>query len=151
MEVHVPAKIIAGGFIYRASALRKVGGNAVLKAFFADEAQQLLHLWNFNHARAAESFQWIIGETAFANIAAHLTFVVVSRKTGIAHCTSLYAAHTGAERIFFAHCSSDDSLEIHNDVIEKMFRQIRAMKADGLVRIVPIIVVLCDKDMIPIT
>ena len=67
----------------------KIGGHVMLETVFADVVQQLLHLRNFDHAGAAESIQRIVGESAFADVAAHLAGGVVGREAGKAHLLRL--------------------------------------------------------------
>ena len=53
----------------------------------------------------------------------------------------LDAAHAGAEGVLLADGSGDDGLKIHDDVAEEMLRQVGAVEADGLVRVVAVVVV----------
>ena len=50
--------------------MRQVGGHVMLEAVLADVAQQFLQLRNAHHARAAERIERIVGELAFADVAA---------------------------------------------------------------------------------
>ena len=57
----------------------------VLEAVLADVMQQLLHLWNFDNAGAAESVQRIVGKPSLADVTAHLARGVVGGEAGKAH------------------------------------------------------------------
>ena len=94
-----------------------------------------------NDARATKGFKGIFGESAFADVAGDFAFAVIGGKPGEAHRAAFHASHDGAEGILFANGSSDDLLEVHAEVLEKMFRQVAAVEAHGFVRIVGIVVV----------
>jgi len=65
----------------------------MLKALFADVAQQLLQLRNVRHACAAKGLEWIARELAFAYVTTDAAIEVVGRETSEAHCASFHAAH----------------------------------------------------------
>ena len=63
VPVHLPAEIARRGFVHRRRDARKIRGHVMLEAVLADVVQQLLHARNLHHARAAERFQRIVGES----------------------------------------------------------------------------------------
>ena len=89
--------------------IAEVGRHVVLKALATNVLQQLLQLRNFRHARAAKSFQRIVGEFTLACIAAHHAAPIVGGVARIGHGARLYAPHASAEGIFLAHRAGNDS------------------------------------------
>jgi hypothetical protein len=57
VPVHLPAEISNGGFVDSARCSRKVGGHVVLESVFADVVQQLLEVWNLDHADTTKGIQ----------------------------------------------------------------------------------------------
>ena len=57
--------------MHRTRAVREIRRNVMLEAVFADVTQQRLQFGNFHHARAAECFERVRGEFAFADVAAN--------------------------------------------------------------------------------
>src|SRR5713226_2793499 len=100
----------------------------VFKALLADESKQLLQPWNSGHARAAKGFQRIVGELALPHVTPDLAMKIVRGESHISHGAGFNPANTGAKRILLAHRAGDDRLEIHNDVVEEMLRQIGAVE-----------------------
>jgi len=142
MPVHLPAEVSGGSFVDRSCSRRKIRGYMMLEAVLADITQQFLHLWNLNHACPAEGMQRIVGKRTLTDIARDLPGKVVGGEASEAHCSSLYCSIQCAVRILFANGSGDDLLEVHfHALIEEVFRQIRAVKAHRLVRVVPVVVV----------
>src|SRR5271154_4280288 len=113
----------------------------MLKSVLADVMQQLLQLVNLDHANSAESIQRIVGKRALAYIPANHASGVVGREARKAHRPRLHSADHRSERVVLAHGSGDDLLEIHAHILEEMLGQVAAMEADGLVRIVSIVIV----------
>src|SRR5579872_3876540 len=113
----------------------------MLESVLADVVQQFLQMRNLYHPNAAECIQRVAGEFSLADIAANYSGDVVGREAGKAHRARLHAAHNGAERVVLANRSRDDFLEVHADVLEEMLGQVAAMKADGLVWIVAVVVI----------
>src|ERR1700761_1864648 len=92
MIMHVPAEITRGGFVDGACYGGEVGGDVVLESALADVAQELLHLRNFDDARATEGLERIVGEFAFADVAANFSSEVIGREAKVAHISSFDAA-----------------------------------------------------------
>src|SRR5215472_4879078 len=113
----------------------------VLEAIFADVAQELLHLRNLHHPGPAEGIQRIIRKPALAYVTADPPGEIVRGESREAHGARFYATHAGAKGIFLAHGSSDNGLEVHLNILEEVFRQIAAMKADRFVGIIAVVVV----------
>ena len=99
---------------------------------FADIAKKPLQLRNVHDAGTAKSFQRIVGEISFTNIAADFSLAIVRGDTDKTHGTGFDSSHAGAKGIFLAHRSGDDFLEIHADVLEKMLGKIAAVKTNSL-------------------
>src|SRR5260370_22509714 len=100
VEVSFPAEIIVGGFVECGGYAREICGDVMFVAVFADVAEQFLHFRNFHHAGAAESFQRVVGEFSFADVAADHAFAVDGGETRVAHHAAFYFTDRGAERIF---------------------------------------------------
>src|SRR5208283_3587838 len=94
-----------------------------------------------HHSGPAEGIQGIVGESAFADIAANPAGAIVGGKAREAHRARLHAADAGSEGVFAAHRPGDDFLEIHAHVLEEVLGKVAAMEADGLVGIVAVVVV----------
>ena len=141
MHVRDAPAQVARGASCTAARRRQVGRDVVLEAVFADVAQQALQVGDADYAGAAEGVERIVGEFAFADVAADLAFAVVGGEAGEAHGPGFDQAHAGAVSVFAAHGAGDDLLEIHLDGFEEMLGQIAAVEADGLIGIVAVVVV----------
>src|ERR1700722_3851481 len=113
----------------------------MLESVHADVAQKLLHLLNLNHSSAAKSVERIVSKSSFTDIASHLSGGIVRGEAREAHLFRLDQTNTGSECVLLANRASDDFLEIHFHRAEEMFRQVRAVEADRLIRVRPIIIV----------
>ena len=96
---------------------------------------------DFYYTCAAERFEGIIGECAFADVAGNFPGEIVGGEAREAHRAALDAAYAGAEGVVLADGARDDFLKVHADILEKMFGQVAAVEADGFVGIVGVIVV----------
>ena len=83
--VHPPAEVLAGGLVDGGGGVREVGGDVVLEAVLADEAEEILHLGDLDDAGAAEGVEGVVGEGALADVAADLAGEVVGGEAGEAH------------------------------------------------------------------
>src|SRR5580693_9563330 len=113
----------------------------MLEAVFTNVTQQFLHVRNFHHTGAAESFQRIVGKSPFADVTANHSILIVSGKTRETHRSGLHLAHARSEGIVLSHRAGDDLLVIHAHFLEKVLGQIAAMEADGLVWILAVVIV----------
>src|ERR1022692_814826 len=113
----------------------------MLKSLLADVMQQLLHLRNLHNSGAAKRLQRIVGESSFADVASDASKCVVSREARKAHGTGFHLSNTSPKGVLLPHRSGNDRLEVHLHVAEEVLGKIRAMEADGLVGIRPVIVV----------
>jgi hypothetical protein len=57
VPVHLPAEVSNGGFVDGACRSREVGGYVVLESVLADVVQQLLEVWNLDHADTTKGIQ----------------------------------------------------------------------------------------------
>jgi hypothetical protein len=57
MPVHLSAEVLAGRFMHWRGDRREVCRDMVFEAVFADVAEQVLHVWDLDAARAAEGVQ----------------------------------------------------------------------------------------------
>ena len=105
--VHLPIEVASGGFVDDGRDTREVGGDVMLETVVTDVAQQFLQSWDFHDARAAERFEWIIGEATAAGVAADFSMHIVGGKPRKAHAASLYAPHAGAKGVFFPYRARD--------------------------------------------
>src|ERR1700757_3008544 len=110
----------------------------MLESTLADEAEEFLQPGNSDDARAAKSFQRIVGEFAFADVAADLAVEVVGGEAEVAHGSGFHSSDASAEGVFLADGSGDDLLVVHLDVGEEVLWQVGAVEADGLVGIVAV-------------
>src|ERR1700760_4951405 len=101
----------------------------MLESTFADEAEKFLQPGNSDDACAAEGFERIVGEFAFADVAADLAIEVVGGVAEVAHGSGFHSSDTSPEGVFFANGSGDDFLEVHLDVGEEVLRQVGAVEA----------------------
>jgi len=69
---YIPAQVVRRCFAHGRRYLREVRRYVMLEAVGANEVQELLHVRNPYYAGPAESLQWIVGEFAFAHVAADL-------------------------------------------------------------------------------
>src|ERR1700730_7748441 len=113
----------------------------MLESIFTDIAQQLLHLRNFDHPSTAKRLQRIVGKSAASYVSANLPRRIVRRKASKAHCAGLHLADTGTKSIFLANGAGDNRLVIHVHFLKEMLRQVAAMEAHGLVRMIAVVVV----------
>src|SRR6266849_100292 len=113
----------------------------MFKPAFANKAKKFLQVGNVHDAGAAKSLERIIGEGSFADIAADFPFTIIRRDAGKAHRTGLDSSHARSKRVLLTHCSGDDLLEIHAYILEEMLRKIAAVKTDGLVGIIRVVVI----------
>src|SRR5580704_2229269 len=141
MVVDVPAEIAGGGFVDGMRYRGEICGYVMFEAVFADVAEQFLEMRDFYYAGAAESFEGIVSELALANISGDFACEVVGGETRETHRAALDAPYAGTESVVLADGAGDDFLKVHADVLEKMFRQVAAVEADGLVGIVRVIIV----------
>src|SRR5271168_860861 len=139
--VNVPAEIAGGGFVDGRGYRGEICGDVMFEAVFADVAEQFLEVRDFYYAGAAERFEGIVGEGALAYVAGNFSGAVVGGEARETHGTAFDAADAGAEGVVFADGAGDDFLKVHADILEKMFRQVAAVEADGLVGIVGVVVV----------
>jgi hypothetical protein len=86
-------------------------------------------------------FERVVGELAFAHIAANGAVAIVGREARETHRTRLHAAHARSVSVLAAHRAGDDLLEVHAAFLEEVLGEIAAMEADGLVRVFAVIVV----------
>ena len=119
----------------------KIGGYVVFEAAFANVVQEFLHVRDFDDAGATEGVEWIVGESALADVAAHFSCGIVGGEASEAHFFGLDEADAGAECVFFADGAGDDFLEVHFHGAEEVFGQIGAVEADCLVGIGSVIIV----------
>jgi tetratricopeptide (TPR) repeat protein len=91
----------------------------MFESVLANVAQELLHLWDFNHSSPTESVEIIIGEGSRSEIAANPAVLVVRGKACVCHGSGLHPADTCSECVFFAQSAGNDLLEIHAHVAEK--------------------------------
>src|SRR5260370_3585511 len=108
---------------------------------FTDIAEKLLQVRNVYDAGATKRIQRMVGEGSFADIAADFSFTIIRRDAGKAHRTGLDSSHARSKRVLLTHCSGDDLLEIHAYILEEMLRKIAAVKTDGLVGIIGVVVI----------
>jgi len=141
MGVHIPAEIACGGLVDRGRHGRKISGDVMFEAVFADVMEQLLEAGNFDDASSAKSLQGIVGKAAAAGITADFALDVVGGETGEAHGPGLHYAHAGSEGIFLAHGTGDDGLVVHFHVAEEVLWKIAAVETDGLVGVGAVVVV----------
>src|SRR3954451_25321298 len=113
----------------------------MLETILADVAQELLQLGNLDHSDPTEGIERVAGELPFANIPANGSAGVVGGESGEAHSAWLHAPDHSAVGVLFADGARDDLLEVHADLLEEVLGQVAAMKADGLIGIVPVVVV----------
>src|SRR5277367_2351100 len=71
MLIHAPTQVACGRLIHGWRYLCEIGRDMMLKATFANIAQQLLQLGDSNHARAAESIERIVREFTFPDVPAN--------------------------------------------------------------------------------
>src|SRR5216684_3349561 len=108
---------------------------------FTNKAKKFLQVGNVHDTGAAKSLERIIGEGSFADIAADFSFTIIRRDAGKAHRTGFNSSHARSKRVLLTHCSGDDLLEIHAYILEEMLRKIAAVKTDGLVGIIGVVVI----------
>src|SRR5271167_169668 len=137
----VPAEVAGGGFVDGGGYRGEICGDVVLEAVFADVAEEFLEMGDFYYAGAAEGFEGIVGEGAFAYVAGDFSGAIVGGEARETHGAAFDAADAGTEGVVFADGAGDDFLKVHADILEKMFRQVAAVEADGLVGIVGVVVV----------
>lgn len=113
----------------------------MFKTVLANVAQKFLHARDLDHARSAERIQGVIGERAFADIAAHNAAAVVGGEAREAHRPRFYTPYARAERVFFTDCSGNDFLEVHAHILKEMLGEIAAVEADCLVGVVAVVIV----------
>src|SRR5215469_3939785 len=113
----------------------------MLETVFANVVQKFLETWDLHDTRAAERFEWVVGETAAAGVSTNRAGRVVRGETRETHRAGFDTADAGAEGVLFANRARDDLLEIHAHVLEKVFRQIAAMEAHRLVGVGTVIVI----------
>src|SRR5580704_6704267 len=139
MVVDVPAEVAGGGFVDGVRNRGEISGDVMLEAVFADVAEQFLEMRDFYYAGAAESFEGIVGEGAFAYVAGNFSGEIVGGETRKTHGAAFDAANASAERVVLADGAGDDFLKVHADILEKMLGQVAAVEADGFVGIVGVI------------
>src|SRR6267378_6226386 len=108
---------------------------------FTDMPEKFLQLRNMHDAGAAKRLQRIVGEGSFADIAADLPCTIIRCYAGKAHRTGLNSSHARAKRVFLANRPGDDLLKIHAYILEEMLGKIAAVKTDGLVGIIRVVVI----------
>src|SRR5437588_4059747 len=114
----------------------------VLEAVFADESQQLLHLWNLYDACATEGMQRIVCKRTLTDIAFDLSIQVGSRESRKAHGACLHGAVERSMGILLANRSGNDLLVIHlHAFVEDVFRQVRAVEADCVIWVITVVMV----------
>src|SRR5467141_2143209 len=113
----------------------------MLETAFANIPEKLLQVRDVHDSGTAKGFERIVREGSFADIAADLSLAIVRRDAGKTHRTSLDPSHTRSKRVFLAHGSGDDLLKIHAHIFEKMLGKIAAVKTDGLVGIIRVVVI----------
>src|SRR5882762_8812181 len=113
----------------------------MLEPAFADVAKKFLQMRYMHDTGAAKSFKRIVGEVSFADIAADFPLTIVRRNASKTHRAGLDSAHAGTKGVFLAYRSSDDLLKIHAHILEKMLGQIAAVKTNGLVGIIRVVVI----------
>src|SRR5580698_3856980 len=141
MRVNVPAEIASGSFMNGGGYRGEIRGDVMFEAVLADVAEQFLEMRNFYYACSAEGFEGIVGELALADVAGDFSGAVVGGEARETHGAALDAADTGAEGVVLADRARDDFLKVHADVLEKMFRQVAAVEADGFVGVVGVVIV----------
>src|SRR3569623_1342283 len=113
----------------------------MLEAIRADVMEQKLKIPDFDHARAAKGLQRILREAALADVAANPAGDVVRREASEAHVTGADFPDDRAIGVLAADGPGDDRLIVHLRIVEEGAGQVAAMEADGLVRIVAVVVV----------
>ena len=98
MPVCIPNHVARRDFVHDPGDGREVRGDVMLEAIFADVALQLLRLRNFHRAGPTESFQRIICESAFTNVAANDAVLVFSGKERETHRCGVAAAQGPGSR-----------------------------------------------------
>jgi len=79
----------------------KIRRHVMLEALLANEVQQLLHLRDFDYARAPEGIERVVGKFAFAYVAPHFASGVIRRETRKAHLLGLDEADAGSKVFSF--------------------------------------------------
>src|ERR1700731_4906137 len=100
----------------------------VFKSSLADKAKQRLQPGNAHDSSTAKGVQAVVGEFAFAYIAADAAVVFIGRESRIAHVACLYLAGHRAVCVLFSNGARNDGLKIHHYILEKMFGQVAAME-----------------------
>src|SRR6266850_3020512 len=113
----------------------------VFKAVFADVVEQFLHVRNLDDPGSAKCFQRVVGEAPVSDIAAYLARKIVGGKTREGHGSGLHTPDARAKSVLFTDSSSNDGLEIHLHILEKMLGQVAAVKTNRFVGIAAVIVV----------
>src|SRR5580704_11827355 len=88
MIVALPAEV-AGGLVHRLRHVAEVRGHVMFEALPTDVLEQLLQLWYFGHACAAEGFERIVGKAASASVTPDHAAPVVSGIPREAHSAGL--------------------------------------------------------------
>src|SRR5277367_4258014 len=113
MRVNVPAEVAGGGFVDGGCYRGKICGDVVFEAVFADVAEKFLEMGDFYYAGAAEGFEGIVGEGAFAHVAGNFSGEIVGGEARETHGAALDAAYAGAEGVVLANGAGDDFLKVH--------------------------------------
>src|SRR5712692_2172176 len=141
VPVDVPAEVAGGGFVNGRGDLGEIRGNVMLESVLADVTQEFLQVGNANHAGAPESLERIVSEFPFSDVTTDFPLPIIRRKTYKAHRAGFHLADTGSKGIFLADRAGDDLLKIHANVFEEVLRQIAAVKANRLVRVIGVVVI----------
>src|SRR6185437_15590649 len=141
VPVSLPPEVTRGRFVNSTGDGGKIRGDVMFKTIFADVAQEFLHARDFDDARATEGLERIVGKRASAEIATHITCAIVRGEASESHFARFDQTHAGAKRIFLAYGAGDDGLVIHFYGFQKLLWQIAAVKADGFIRIISVVVV----------
>src|SRR5579864_502851 len=141
VPVRFPPEVSSGGFMNCSGHAGKVRRNVMFEAVFANVVQQLLHFRNLHNPSPSEGIEWDIGEAAFANVAAHSSRGVISRKPRKAHSLRLDQANDCAVGVLLPDRAGNDFLKIHFEGAKEMFRKIRAVEANRFIRVGAVIVV----------
>src|SRR5262245_23571141 len=107
---------------------RFCGRDMMFVAVSANELEQLLELWHFNDAVAAERVELVLREASLAQVCGYVASQVIGAHAAVGEGSRADPAHDRAVSVFLSNRAGDDLLVIHLLLSEKRFGQIGAVK-----------------------
>jgi len=139
--IDIPAEVSGKGIDDTVGDEGLVDGDVMLVSALADELEQVLEAIDPYDASAAEGFERIIGEFAFAGVSADGTVEIVGADSQEGHRTRRDISDDGSVGVIFSDGPGDDVLESHFGGSEEALGEIAAMEHDGAIGIVAVVVI----------